>query len=786
MRRLIWYFLIVVFLPDNGQAYDIVINELMARNDTTACDQNGEFDDWIELYNVSSNPVGVGGYCLSDRDNFTMFWALPDTTIPANGYLIVWADEDGTQAGLHACFKLSASGDAVFLSAPDSSLIDSISFGIQTADISYGRFPNGTGGFRELIQSFGSANLFAGPVYNDLTNVFFSDTTVHRFRLHFYIDDWQDTLGRYYDLGESEYLPAQLVCDDSLVLDSIGVRFKGNSSYTLSSSTPKKPFEFNFSKYREDQELMGLHKLNVQNGISDPTFMREAIAYGIARRYMPASRTTYANVYIDSTLLGFYSIVEQMDKIFLSRYFVNINHNLFKASNNGGTLEYRGADPASYAAEYDLKTNEDANDWTRFVELLDKLNNTSDQEFVEKVGKYLNFDRCLRMLAFNMVLSNYDSYTGSSRNYYLYDDKSTTGQFHVMPWDLNESFGVYTNNWNVTTQDILVVSNLDARPLNRRILAVDSLRQIYFDYIAEMIDGPANSDSVSAQIARLRPFIESYVVADSNKVYSYAMFQNNIDNNVYNNVGKIIPGLKSFSVARNAALRSQLATEIVHPGDCDNNGVVDAFDILPVGVYFHRSGTARSTVDYTWSPRRVSRWSSRPAMYADANGDGIVDECDIVAIGINWGFTHIYSTDSYPIDSEDEALLLEHRATFDRIYRALPAGDETYRPVKLLLESIFGFTTATVVPYTYALEQNYPNPFNAGTVIRFLVPERQQVSITVYNALGQVVWEPVHGQSFEAGKYSISMQSTALANGIYFYRMDAGTFHSIRKLAILK
>ena len=138
---------------------DVVINELMATNDVTAADQDGEFDDWIELYNNTSSSIDLSGYFLSDEADAAMKWEFPaGTTIDGNGYLIVWADNDTDQSGLHAGFKLSADGEAVFLSDPNGNLIDYTYFGPQVAPQTYGRFPNGTGSFVAMEASYAAEN----------------------------------------------------------------------------------------------------------------------------------------------------------------------------------------------------------------------------------------------------------------------------------------------------------------------------------------------------------------------------------------------------------------------------------------------------------------------------------------------------------------------------------------------------------------------------------------------------------------------------------------------------
>jgi hypothetical protein len=122
----------------------VIINEVMASNTSTLADPQGEFDDWIELRNVTDQDVDLTGRYLSDEPNNPRKWAFPaGTVIPADGCLLVWADEDGSATpGLHASFKLSADGEELFLTDTDANLnaiLDSVSFGPQTTDRSYGR-----------------------------------------------------------------------------------------------------------------------------------------------------------------------------------------------------------------------------------------------------------------------------------------------------------------------------------------------------------------------------------------------------------------------------------------------------------------------------------------------------------------------------------------------------------------------------------------------------------------------------------------------------------------------
>jgi hypothetical protein len=144
----------------NPTVGDLVINEFMASNDTAVADQDGEYDDWIELYNNSSTTIDLEGYFLSDDANDLMKWTfLPGAVIEGNEYTIVWADDDEAQVGLHASFKLSATAESIFLSNTAGTIIDEVSYVNQITDISYGRIPNGTGNFQTMTPTFNDENI---------------------------------------------------------------------------------------------------------------------------------------------------------------------------------------------------------------------------------------------------------------------------------------------------------------------------------------------------------------------------------------------------------------------------------------------------------------------------------------------------------------------------------------------------------------------------------------------------------------------------------------------------
>jgi len=130
-----------------ASAQSVRINEFMADNDTIASPA-GNKADWIELYNTTSSPVSLAGMYLSDNATNAAKWQFPTgTTIAANGYLVVWAYDTTFAGALYASWSLSKDGEHLRLSAANLSVLDSVTFGLQTKNRSVARIPNGTGAY---------------------------------------------------------------------------------------------------------------------------------------------------------------------------------------------------------------------------------------------------------------------------------------------------------------------------------------------------------------------------------------------------------------------------------------------------------------------------------------------------------------------------------------------------------------------------------------------------------------------------------------------------------------
>ncbi|MCO5249531.1 MAG: CotH kinase family protein [Chitinophagales bacterium] len=142
------FFLITMalFLCFKIHGQSVVINELMASNQVTIQDEDGDYSDWIELYNVTDNPINLSGYSLSDNQTKLEKWTFPSVTISPKGYLLVFASGKNQTDGaeLHTNFKISSSGEKLFLSNDFGEVIDWVQTDTLSADESYSRVPDGS------------------------------------------------------------------------------------------------------------------------------------------------------------------------------------------------------------------------------------------------------------------------------------------------------------------------------------------------------------------------------------------------------------------------------------------------------------------------------------------------------------------------------------------------------------------------------------------------------------------------------------------------------------------
>ena len=159
------------------------------------------------------------------------------------------------------------------------------------------------------------------------------DIGVRQIEIFFSEPNWDDTLDLYYANNLGERLIADSILIDGLVDQNVGIKYKGNSSYNVSNV--KNPMNIKLDYINNGQSIDGYNVLKLSNGFRDPSFIREVLAYQIAREYMPAPKATYANVYVNGNLIGLYTCVQSIDDDFTNENFYERKGPLFKAENTG-------------------------------------------------------------------------------------------------------------------------------------------------------------------------------------------------------------------------------------------------------------------------------------------------------------------------------------------------------------------------------------------------------------------------------------------------------------------
>ena len=382
---------------------------------------------------------------------------------------------------------------------------------------------------------------------------FYDRSTVQTIEIFFGFTNWDSQLDAA--TVADTYIIADSVRINGVVFDSVGVKYKGNSSYNPNNN--KNPLHIELDHVIGSQDYQGYTDIKLQNGYSDPSMIREVLSYAILEQYMDCPQANFANVYINGTLRGMYSNAESINKKFNGEHFYLGNDTYFKCNPIGGAgpgstsspdLKYINMDSSSYFNGYELKSTYG---WNRLVDLINTLNN----DFVNIESK-LDVDRALWMLAFNNVLVNLDSYNGAFRqNYHLTWDLNN--RFAPTIWDLNMSFGGFpggTGSGPFTASSLDPMSNSTSanHPLIVKMLSNPLYKKMYLAHIRTIVQENFANQNYLSTANTLRTTIDASVQADPYKFYSYTQFQNSLTSNIAGGgpPGSSIPGLQNLMDAR--------------------------------------------------------------------------------------------------------------------------------------------------------------------------------------------------------------------------------------------
>jgi len=390
---------------------------------------------------------------------------------------------------------------------------------------------------------------------------FFDINSIREIRITFEQTNWDHILDSLFEAGDEDRLLGNLTINGQ-TLDSVGIRYKGYSSVNVDHL--KNPLNIKLDYIIEDQEYLGINKIKLSNVIHDPTFIREVLCFEIARKYLPASRANWANLYINDALIGLYVNVESVNKDFTDNHFGSRRNSFFKGEpleleypfGSNANLEYYDNDTTTYVPYYSLESDFG---WNELLNLIYILNNQP-----ENIEDILNIDRTLWMHALNYVMVNLDSYIAYAQNYYLYMDNN--GRFNPIPWDLNMSFGSFRfsdGSYGALTGNVTIdqAKNLDPlqlmeyavspRPLLVRLMQNPTYIKMYLAHIRTIVNENLASGEYLVRGETLQDLINESVENDPNKFYSYDDFINNLTQTVGGSGNMIeYPGISDLMEGR--------------------------------------------------------------------------------------------------------------------------------------------------------------------------------------------------------------------------------------------
>jgi len=312
--------------------------------------------------------------------------------------------------------------------------------------------------------------------------------------------------------------------------------------------------------------------MNINGEHNDPSILRAKICWDILRYIgVSASRANHVTLYINQEYYGVYLNVEHIDEEYIRSRVGDKHGNLYKCL-YPADLAYIDANPEKYKIEqngrrtYDLKTNNEYNDYNDLAELITIINNSPSDQFVCRIKESFNVPDYLKSAAADILTGNWDNYSWLKNNYYLYRNP-VTGLFEFIPYDLDNTFGVDWFGIDWANRDIYGWSNPDEeRPLYDKIMAVPEFRNLFSYYMDWLMDNYLNPDSLFSRIDRLHDMVRPYVINDPFYPLDYDYQISDFDNSLDEVIGAHVKwGIKPFIIQRNESASNQLEANPIKP-----------------------------------------------------------------------------------------------------------------------------------------------------------------------------------------------------------------------------
>lgn len=420
------------------------------------------------------------------------------------------------------------------------SFLPALLLGLSTCMVSAQSFPD------EMYLSPDGRMMFTGRPQG---SGFFDPVAVKNISMNFSQANYWTLLTQNYSTHTD--LPATLSIDGEM-FDSVGVRFKGMTSYSGTGNSQKKSFNITMDAFIDGQDIMGYKILNLNNCYQDPSFMREIFYQHQIRRHIPAAKSLYVKLYINGNNWGVYPCVQQLDGDFYKEWFLSNNGTNWRADKPPGSgggwgtwgdgtaaLNYLGADTSLYQPHYTLKKAHKPNPWDDLRDVCHVLDTVSPANMENILADYLDIDRALWFLGSEILFSDDDSYVYKGRmDYYVYYE-AETGRITPIEYDGNSALEASAVTWSPFYHE----TNANY-PLLNKILAVPSLRQRYIAHFRTLIEDEMDTATAFATLDGYKQMIDTMVQNDPKKIYSYNQF-----NQEFNDLKSFILDRRSYVLA---------------------------------------------------------------------------------------------------------------------------------------------------------------------------------------------------------------------------------------------
>jgi len=410
-----------------------------------------------------------------------------------------------------------------------------------------------------------SGNVFA----EDAASIIFDDEDIPTVRIEIDADslNWLMDANNF---DNDRYLQADMYYISNqidTVFHDVGFRLRGNTS----RRSRKKSFKISLNSYVENQEFYGLKKINLNGEHNDPTICRSKLNWDLFNQMeIPSSRCLHTKLFINDIYMGLYVNVEEYNKFFLNSRYANSGGNLYKCR-FPSDLSYLGESPDLYKYTimenervYSLQTNEEDDDYSDLAHLIDVINNTPNDTFEDSLEANFNVWSYLKVLATEVLIGHWDNYWFNSNNYFLYNNPAT-GKFDYIPYDLDNTYGIWWNGIDETrdwgNENIYDCGNLfdEPRPLVDRIMEVNQYKNLYSYFVNSLLVGYFNSTNMDPRILELRDLTQEAAEDDIYRTYDYGWDYSDYYNAFTQSIGQHVEyGLTEYVTERNSSASSQL------------------------------------------------------------------------------------------------------------------------------------------------------------------------------------------------------------------------------------